>query len=538
MPGQRHVNVPSPQTDEGQDILFRMHNYVSLPHTLLGSSSLRFLNPAKLRHEHASRAHVPETEKNMINNFTSLQPREFQKLRSRTCNWIERFASLLPTPLSLLDLLVETDVTPVAMPSGCVVLNGGVLAGCTPYDVKRVLRNSRVIPEGSGSEKLCYYGPLLPFLVVDAPMATPAGSGDSPLLSWARDIDGTRHSCQGGSAASSSCVLTKRVPAGVDGAAFSACFARLWVLPLPPDAQVKKPGSSNTSAPGYLLLLPCRVRPVLQAMRRDIQRPAIGCQELLAAPLAVPRGYEPHHDGPRRLRTERIAEIPGLLMVRNFLTPEEHDAILEELQGNRASLKCQPLARRSVAHFNRRFVYGKNQLVEEGDDVNARPSFYKAMRARLNNSDPGVLISGPYPVSASEPPCDQLTVNYYHYDGAAAPCGIAPHVDTHSALMEHIFAVSLGSHTVMDFACHCGSDPPESLVSPFAVYVPPRSLIVMTGECRYGWTHGIAERRADTLCENLPTVPRGNRVSLTWRRGRDAPHLKAQCPNPLLCDGI
>jgi alkylated DNA repair dioxygenase AlkB len=44
----------------------------------------------------------------------------------------------------------------------------------------------------------------------------------------------------------------------------------------------------------------------------------------------------------------------------------------------------------------------------------------------------------------------------------------------------------------------------------------PGSLLVMKDEARYQWTHGIAKRKSDQY--EGRTVPRGRRVSLTFRK--------------------
>ncbi|KAJ3087559.1 Alkylated DNA repair protein alkB 8 [Quaeritorhiza haematococci] len=161
---------------------------------------------------------------------------------------------------------------------------------------------------------------------------------------------------------------------------------------------------------------------------------------------------------------------------------------------------------------------------------------------------------------------DQLTVNKYASGG-----GIAPHVDTHTAFEDGIVSVSLGSSTVIEFrrisslsvvreaagemantACLSDSSldarnantegeeatfgsneatiksrsdsPPlhSSLSSTrpttIQVHVPPRSVLIMTGASRYGYTHGIRGRRFDVV-DGL-TVERGTRVSLTFRKVR------------------
>jgi alkylated DNA repair dioxygenase AlkB len=48
------------------------------------------------------------------------------------------------------------------------------------------------------------------------------------------------------------------------------------------------------------------------------------------------------------------------------------------------------------------------------------------------------------------------------------------------------------------------------------LHLPARSLLVLSGDARYGWQHGIAPRRSDRIDGQL--VQRGRRVSLTFRQ--------------------
>lgn len=54
-----------------------------------------------------------------------------------------------------------------------------------------------------------------------------------------------------------------------------------------------------------------------------------------------------------------------------------------------------------------------------------------------------------------------------------------------------------------------------------SVLLPPRSLLIMTGESRYVWSHGITPRKSDivpSLEGNLNVVPRAVRTSFTFRK--------------------
>ena len=96
-----------------------------------------------------------------------------------------------------------------------------------------------------------------------------------------------------------------------------------------------------------------------------------------------------------------------------------------------------------------------------------------------------------------------------------------------------------------------------------SVFLPRRSLLLMAGEARYLWTHGIAARQFDEVHSKMPgysaavlpsseqsrvttatTLPRGTRVSLTFRRVRRKPCLcdcgkcAIACTTSLLHDAL
>jgi 2OG-Fe(II) oxygenase superfamily len=99
--------------------------------------------------------------------------------------------------------------------------------------------------------------------------------------------------------------------------------------------------------------------------------------------------------------------------------------------------------------------------------------------------------------------------------------GIAPHVDLLTRFADGIVAVSLGSGTVMTFRRVKG----DGLTSESGggdrcdVYLPARSILVLTGDARYKWTHGIEGRSVDCVAdEGEPYwIERETRVSVTLR---------------------
>jgi alkylated DNA repair protein alkB family protein 8 len=109
------------------------------------------------------------------------------------------------------------------------------------------------------------------------------------------------------------------------------------------------------------------------------------------------------------------------------------------------------------------------------------------------------------------PHLNQLTINQYKPGE-----GIGSHVDTPSAFGDGLISLSLNSGIVMEFR-KVGAKEAEG--SKKLVYLPRRSMLLMSGAARYEWEHMIVTRTTDVHDGNL--LPRATRVSLTFRTALD-----------------
>ena len=121
--------------------------------------------------------------------------------------------------------------------------------------------------------------------------------------------------------------------------------------------------------------------------------------------------------------------------------------------------------------------------------------------------------------TTSYPHLNQLTINEYKPGD-----GIGSHVDTPSAFSDGLISISLNSDIVMEFRrVRREADSEKKETDPAGdrklVYLPPRSLLLMSGPARYEWEHYIVTRMTDT--HNGKVLPRGLRVSLTLRTAID-----------------
>jgi len=118
-----------------------------------------------------------------------------------------------------------------------------------------------------------------------------------------------------------------------------------------------------------------------------------------------------------------------------------------------------------------------------------------------------------------EPRARQAILNHY-----SPGEGITPHVDLLGRFDDGILGISLGSGCAMDFE-RVEDDADKLQLSgqnAWSLYLPVGSLLVLTGDARYKWTHGIAKRTEDTVFQEeeeggSKVLRRGTRMSLTFR---------------------
>jgi hypothetical protein len=82
-------------------------------------------------------------------------------------------------------------------------------------------------------------------------------------------------------------------------------------------------------------------------------------------------------------------------------------------------------------------------------------------------------------------------------------------VDCVPCFTDTIISLSLGSSCVLEFT---NKETRQSL----PLLLEPRSLVIMQGEARFAWMHGIPARKTDQYHNR--TIQRGRRVSLTFRK--------------------
>ncbi|KAL3216051.1 hypothetical protein MRX96_033228 [Rhipicephalus microplus] len=183
----------------------------------------------------------------------------------------------------------------------------------------------------------------------------------------------------------------------------------------------------------------------------------------------------------------------GLKLLKDAIS-EHEETVLAQLITWGDCEESKALRQREVRHFGYAFDYSlqgvqKDAPLSEGIPDECVPFLDRLVAA-------GHLDRLP----------DQLTVTRY-----LPGQGIPPHVDSHESFDD-------------DIRRRC---------------CPPRSALILSGDSRYLWTHGIASRKFDVvprsggLDRGITLSQRGIRISYTFRHIRKG---SCRCGNALLCD--
>lgn len=212
--------------------------------------------------------------------------------------------------------------------------------------------------------------------------------------------------------------------------------------------------------------------------------------------------------------------IPGFFLLHDFVTPAEEQELLVAVDAR----PWKSLLKRRVQHYGYEFLY-ETRNVNAKSFLGELPSFVSSILEKLS------LF--PNLGNAVNNSVDQLTVNEY-----LPGIGLSPHIDTHSAFDGFIFSLSLAGSCIMEFrkysqgTCfllpsasssaerensdHCSN------VKRRSIFLPPRSMLLLSGEARYAWHHYIPHHKVDVVGGHA--VRRGSRrVSFTFRKVRRGP---------------
>lgn len=177
--------------------------------------------------------------------------------------------------------------------------------------------------------------------------------------------------------------------------------------------------------------------------------------------------------------------INGLLYIPQYISDPHHDKLVQ-------TIDAQPwrtdLSRR-VQHYGYVYDY-RAKRVDPSMHLGELPVWLQRIAIQLHQDGLTPAIS------------DQAIINEYELGQ-----GIADHIDCTPCFGDVIVSLSLAAPVVMDLNRDAQS---------VSILLEPRSLLVLRGEARYQWSHGIARRKQDSI-DNI-ILKRERRLSITIRK--------------------
>ena len=191
--------------------------------------------------------------------------------------------------------------------------------------------------------------------------------------------------------------------------------------------------------------------------------------------------------------TESAAAPIGLEYHPAVLAASEEDRLLAHID---SSEWLADLSRR-VMHFGFKYDYTSRSL-NETSHIGPLPEWLEPLSHMVREaaSEEVKRLLDP------RQPFEQAIINEYE-----PKQGIAPHIDR-DCFGPVVATVSLGSAVDMDFCSDFNADK-------FTQRLEPRSLVLLYGDARSKWQHGIAKRKSDTW--RGQRIERKRRVSITFR---------------------
>ena len=186
---------------------------------------------------------------------------------------------------------------------------------------------------------------------------------------------------------------------------------------------------------------------------------------------------------------EAIAMIGGSLQyVKNYINEKQQDWALARIDEHQW---LNDLKRR-VQHYGFKYDY-RARKVDMDMRIGELPAWLERLSHKLHKDEYMPEVA------------DQVIVNEY-----LPGQGISSHIDCEPCFKDTIVSLSLGSGCVMNFTNKFDK------TKKIPVWLEPRSLVVLSGEARSEWLHGIPARKSDVW--EGQKHDRQRRVSLTFRK--------------------
>jgi alkylated DNA repair dioxygenase AlkB len=183
---------------------------------------------------------------------------------------------------------------------------------------------------------------------------------------------------------------------------------------------------------------------------------------------------------------------PGFIYERNFITREEEQELLRSIREEvtvRNSQYHEYTARRKSAHFGLKWNYGTEVL----EDVPPAPEFLQQLAAKVARRFSLPVEHFPHVLVIEYPPGAPMG---WHRD--APPFAV-------------IYGISLGS--TCQFGLRPNAEALRTKENTLKFDVEPRSLYMMSGQCRSQWQHSVWPVKDTRYSITLRTMGRQSSVA-------------------------
>ena len=184
--------------------------------------------------------------------------------------------------------------------------------------------------------------------------------------------------------------------------------------------------------------------------------------------------------------------IKGLYYIEKIMTEEEEKELIKNINSNDW---LSELTRR-VQHYGYKYNY-KKRKIEKDDFLGELPDWTKELEKKIFK----VINENNDRIKLSYSKFDQLIINEYKKNQ-----GISPHIDCVPCFEDGIISVTIGNFGIMTFS---NPDTKEE----YDVRLKRRSVVILTSDARYKWTHEINKTKNKNFENVYP------RISLTFRKG-------------------
>lgn len=270
-------------------------------------------------------------------------------------------------------------------------------------------------------------------------------------------------------------------------------------------------------------------------MAADNQGELLG--NVASRPLAQPLAEHLNH-GMQEPRLHEVPGVPGLYYFPEFLDGVTQREVMDWIDhDDRKDDWCEDMKRR-VLHYGWRYDYRAKTTNER---LGRLPEIFAKIAGQL------AMLRLPNGTRLFHQAPDQVLVNEYDNSrpkDKPKPQGIALHTDRTDCFDRTVATVSLGDDWEMKLQPIHGT-PNQAR----QIMLVRRSALIMTGDARFNWKHGIMPRKSEKT-EHGGLRPRQRRLSLTFRTMLDPlserhPAKTMQChwhennfPEEEMCDEL